>query len=375
MEPQRSRVNIYEKDLHQDPTTVEMSITGGTFNGKVYSENVGDFITGGVFSDPSACYYLGANANVTVNMENDYTGAGFKTENGQIVALTIADGKTYTVTAPLVGSAGTQNLGFQFKQGSTVTINGGTITSSDAKMLINNYANLTLNGVTLAPDIPNTMNGQTYYVLSNNCGTVNIEGGTTITAPTSSDTNNCPTVYAFDVCKYASYPNVTVNIKDATIAGNVEYTGAGIDQKLNISGGTITGDLVVADAYKTGALAGGIVITGGNQTDSDWSTYKAIDSAKIIGTWQSNSRTYTFDADGTFDSPEYDGVEFFDEKWYLLGRILILEQTADEDDPEGCYITSITDTEIKGYPISYIEGVCTISFEDGESTYLTRITE
>ena len=57
------------------------------------------------------------------------------------------------------------------------------------------------------------------------------------------------------------------------------------------------------------------------------------------------------------------------------GRILILEQTADEDDPEGCYITSITETEIKGYPIYYIEGVCTISFEDGESTYLTRITE
>ncbi len=364
-----------------------LSISGGTFSstnanavGSYYGNDATEaktgFITGGTFSDPSACYYLGTNANVTVNMEENYEGAGFKTTNGQTVALTIASGKTYTVITPLVGSAGTQTLGFQFKQGSTVTIAGsGTITSAEAKMLINNYADLTLKGVTLAPSIPTTMNGQTYYVLSNNCGTVNIEGGTTITAPTSSDTNNCPTVYAFDVCKYASYPNVTVNIKDATITGNVEYTGAGIDQKLNISGGTITGDLVVADTYKTGALAGGVSITSGTQTGSNWSSYEAIDSAKIIGKWLSISRTYIFDANGTFDSPEYDGVEFVDEKWYVVGRILVLEQTADEDDPEGCYITSITDTEIKGYPIYYIEGVCTISFEDGESTYLTRVTE
>lgn len=265
-----------------------VSITGGTFistNAKAigyYQENENykleneKFITGGTFSDPSACYYLGTDANVTVNMEADYTGAGFKTTSGQTVTMTITEGKTYTVTAPLVGSTGTQNLGFQFLQGSTVTISGGTITSSDAKMLINNYSNLTLKGVTLAPSIPNKMNGQTYYVLSNNCGEVNIEEGTIITAPTSSDPSNCPTVYAFDVCKYASYPKVIVNVKGGTITGDVEYTGTGEDQKLNISGGLITGDLVVVDAYQTGALAGGISITDGTQYGDNWSTYRAV---------------------------------------------------------------------------------------------------
>ena len=139
-------------------------------------------------------------------------------------------------------------------------------------MLINNYSNLTLSGVTLAPSIPNTMNGQTYYVLSNNCGEVNIEEGTTITAPKSSDATNCPTVYAFDVCKYASYPNVTVNVKGGTITGNVEYTGKeGDKQKLNISGGTITGNLVIADAYKEASINGGISITGGTQAGEGWS--------------------------------------------------------------------------------------------------------
>lgn len=264
---------LYEKELHEDPTDVTMSLTGGTFNGKVYSENCAAFITGGTFADPSACYYLGTNADVNINMADDYTGPGFKTQSGQTVSLEIAAGKTYTVTAPLVGSTGTQTLGFQFKQGSTVTIGGsGTITSSEAKMLINNYSNLTLNGITLAPYIPNTMNGQTYYVLSNNCGEVNIEEGTTITAPKSSDATNCPTVYAFDVCKYASYPNVTVNVKGGTITGNVEYTGKeGDKQKLNISGGTITGNLVVADAYKEASINGGISITGGTQVGEGWS--------------------------------------------------------------------------------------------------------
>jgi len=268
---------LYEEDKQDENVDdISISVTGGTFNGSVFTENCPTAIIGGTFSDPSACYYLGTGAEVAINMVADYTGAGFKTTSGQEVAMTIAEGKTYTVTAPLVGSTGTQNLGFQFLQGSTVTISGGTITSLDAKMLINNYSNLTLEGVKLAPSIPNTMNGQTYYVLSNNCGIVNIEEGTTITAPTSSDASNCPTVYAFDVCKYASYPNVTVNVKGGAINGDVEYTGTeGDKQKLVISGGTISGDLVVADVYQNAASNDGISIEGGTQEGGGWDAYKS----------------------------------------------------------------------------------------------------
>lgn len=371
-----------------------LSVSGGTFSstnanavGSYYGNNATEaktsFITGGTFSDPSVCYHLGANANVTVNIEKDYTGAGFKTTSGQTVAMAIASGKTYTVTAPLVGSAGTQTLGFQFKQGSTVTINGsGTITSSEAKMLINNYADLTLNGVTLTPSIPNTMNGQTYYVLSNNCGTVNIEGGTTITAPTSSDATNCPTVYAFDVCKYASYPNVTVNVKDATITGNVEYTGAGTDQKLNISGGTITGDLVVADAYQSGALAGGIVITGGTQSSENWTMYTVTDPNDLIGVWGEyfdgtlDERT-NIKEEGTYDQYFYKNgsvnSSLIDEKWSLTGKILKMERVSDNNDHEYYYIKSITDTEMTLCGVEVNDGNYTI-YPDDVKIY-TRITE
>ena len=254
-----------------ESSNISLSISGGTFNGSIASANYKGFITGGTFSDPTALYYLGASANVAVNMLADYIGAGFKTQNGQTVTLNIAEGKKYTVTAPLVGSAGTQTLGFQFLQGSNVTIEGkGTITSSEAKMLINNYSNLTLKDITLSPSIPNTMNGQAYYVLSNNCGEVNIEEGTIITAPQGNDSQK---VYAFDVCKYSTYPNVTVNVKGGTITGDVEYTGTeGDKQKLVISGGTINGNLVVADSYKDAALTG-ISITGGAQTGDEWTFY------------------------------------------------------------------------------------------------------
>ena len=270
---------LYEEDKQDDNVSgISMSVTGGTFNGSIFTENCPTAITGGTFADPSACYYLGTNADVTVNMTEDYEGAGFKTQNGQEVTLNIAGGKTYTVKAPLVGSVGTQTLGFQFNQGSTVIINGESdskITSSEAKMLINNYSDLTLKGITLAPSIPDTMDGQTYYVLSNNCGEVNIEEGTIITAPTSSDTSDCPTVYAFDVCKYSSYPNVTVNMKGGTVTGNVEYTGTdGDKQKLVVSGGNIKGDLVVEQNFTT-AAATGISITGGTQEGEGWTTYNS----------------------------------------------------------------------------------------------------
>ena len=271
---------VYEEDKQDDNISgISMSVTGGTFNGAVFTENCNTAITGGDFSDPTACYYLGTDANVTVNMKEDYTGAGFKTQSGQTVALNIESGKTYTVTNPLVGSTNTQTLGFQFLPGSTVTINGGIITSEVAKMLINNYANLTLSGVTLAPTVPTSsgddgMKNQTYYVLSNNCGTVNINNGTVITAPATN--SYCPKVYAFDVCKYSSYPNVMVNVNGGTITGDVEYTGTeGGKQMLNISGGVITGDLVVADAYQEAALAG-ISITGGTQSGYGWDTYSNV---------------------------------------------------------------------------------------------------
>ena len=58
---------LYEEDYQDENSdNITMSITGGTFTGKIKSENCEDFITGGTFSDASAFNYLGNNADVTL---------------------------------------------------------------------------------------------------------------------------------------------------------------------------------------------------------------------------------------------------------------------------------------------------------------------
>lgn len=261
----------------QDNTTsnISMSVKGGTFNGSIASENCTEFITNGTFSNPSACSYLGENANVTVNMTESYEGPGFSTKSGQTVSLTMAENVVYNATNPLVGSTGTVSQSFQFLQGSTVTIEGGQLTSSVARMFIQNYANLTLEGVEVAPEIPNQLTSTYYYVLSNNCGTVNLNNGTKIIAPASSGVN----VFAMDVCKYTTYPSVTVNVNSgASIQGNVEYSGKldadngeDTNQKLYVkNGATIKGNLIVPEGCQDARWKGVILESGATIEGNGW---------------------------------------------------------------------------------------------------------
>ncbi len=48
-----------------------------------------------------------------------------------------------------VGSSGTETNGFQLLKGSTVAFKNGTINAGKAKIVIQNYADLTLEDVTL----------------------------------------------------------------------------------------------------------------------------------------------------------------------------------------------------------------------------------
>ena len=119
-------------------------------------------------------------------------------------------GHTYTVTEPTVGSSGTETNGFQFLKGSKVTIKNGTITNTEGKILIQNYSDLTLEDV----DVSSTLSS---YVISNNCGTVNVLGSTNITAGSGKT--------AFDISFWpTSYPDGTQIVLDTTgtITGSFE---------------------------------------------------------------------------------------------------------------------------------------------------------
>lgn len=173
------------------------------------------------------------------------SGDGVVVPSGSNITFDL-NGLTYDVSGETVGSSGTKTSGFQLLKDSDITFKNGTLkaTAPTAQMLIQNYSNLTLEDVNLDGT---TLSGWA-YALSNNCGTINLTGSTSITAKSGGR--------AFDTCKYASYAIPTVNINTTgAITGPIEATGG----KLNIENGKFNVTWVTDANY----TAGDIQITGG----------------------------------------------------------------------------------------------------------------
>lgn len=229
----------------------QMTISGGTLNGKIYVVGVGASltVTGGTFSDPNVLTsYLAKEANVKVRLAKDYEGPGFglyeavnKKQYGMHATIEVdLNGCTWNVLAtPLFGSTGYESQYFHLEKGAKVTFKNGTLKPADTesgKMLIQNYCDLTLESLTLV--------GGTacQYVVSNNNGICNINNSTVTAAE-----NMC----AFDVCSYSSYAGIEVNVTNSTINGKVEFGGDNNKKngKLVVTGGTMNGNLVVDSNY------------------------------------------------------------------------------------------------------------------------------
>jgi hypothetical protein len=196
----------------------------------------------------AACEAL-PNEGGTIKMLCDTEGAGiFLPANLNMNIVLDMDGYTYTCTGPAVGSTGTATQALHLEKNNTVTIKNGTITAtpdSGVKMLVQNYCNLTLTDVTL--DGSNIGEGR--YTLSNNSGTVVLNGSTSIVSSINGK--------ALDSCKYGSYaiPNVTINTT-GTIEGIIELSGG----KLEIKNGEFEGSISTVSGYHEGdvAIMGGI---------------------------------------------------------------------------------------------------------------------
>ena len=171
-------------------------------------------------------------------------------------------GHTYTVGGLLVGSSGTASNGFQLNAGNRITFKNGAIVGATATagagtdwkgapaILIQNYCDLTLEQMTVKGG------DETCYTLSNNNGEIVIDGSTIVAGK---GTKYGP--FAFDVCRYASYPSVHVTVKGASvIEGNVEISGTIGDnqsRQLDIEGGTFKGAFKVVDQPANIAISGG----------------------------------------------------------------------------------------------------------------------
>lgn len=202
------------------------------------------------------------------------TGSGVKVVEGKNIVIDF-DGLTYDVTNP-VGSPGTETNGFQLLKGSTVKMMNGTLVSDTAKILIQNYCDLTIDDMTL--DMSDC--GQVQYVISNNSGDTVITGDTTIVA--------APNQVAFDIYYWPSNgytDGVSVTFDKnfiGTVTGTVQYgtdsTGATEDNwqtnkaNLAIENGTFD---ITFDVYSGEETEAAITISGGKFTTKFSDSYLA----------------------------------------------------------------------------------------------------
>ena len=188
---------------------------------------------------------------LVIEVKDDVTGNGVVV-NGMDLTINY-NGHKFTIDGETVGSTGTETQGFQLLQGSTVKMNGGTVFSEKAKILIQNYSDLTLTGMTLDGS---KLADSVAYTLSNNNGIVDIVD-TKIIAKAAG--------YAFDVYGLASYKSVNVTVSGTSVIdGDIEFAAANTDGHeiaLTINGGTIDGVLKVRNSGKN--VTATLTINGG----------------------------------------------------------------------------------------------------------------
>ena len=153
----------------------------------------------------------------TITLLRNASGNGIQVAGTKNITFDLG-GFTYTIDGETVGSTGTATNGFQLSKGANVTIKNGTITSAKAKILIQNYSNLTLQDVLLDGT---QLNDAAPYTLSLNCGKIQITGNTSILAKPNGGV-------AFDLYYwadggYAEGVQVTVDTT-GTISGPIELT-------------------------------------------------------------------------------------------------------------------------------------------------------
>ena len=210
----------------------------------------------------------------TIELLKDADGDGIVVPSGSSFTVDFK-GFTFDITGKTVGSTGTATEAFQLLKDSTITFKNGKITSAKAKMLIQNYCNLTLENMVL--DGANLAGNQA-YTMSNNCGNVVIKD-TTIIAKENG--------VAFDVYGgFGNYGDVGVTVTGkSVINGTVEVArGSGTQNKntLKVENGTVNGKLKVDKNDKTTVS----VIAGTFASDvSDYVDTSASSLEKVNGQW------------------------------------------------------------------------------------------
>lgn len=239
----------------------------------------------------------------TITLLSDCSGDGISVNEDTFSnGLTIDfAGHSYTVGGKLVGSTGTASNGFHLLKGNTIVMRNGSIYgdasvagddttqwSGSPAIMIQNYSNLTLDGMTVRGG------KQTCYTLSNNNGDTVIKDSTII----AGQNTQVGGPFAFDVCRYASYPSVSVTVEgNSVIEGCVDVSGAigeGQNRQLTITGGTFSKPISVSTLPANISISGG---TFANEVPADYCAAGYAPVANADGTYGvKQAVTVTFDS-------------------------------------------------------------------------------
>lgn len=239
----------------------------------------------------------------TITLLSDCSGDGIVVKGDTFPnGLTIDfAGHSYTVGGKLVGSTGTASNGFQLLKGNTIVMRNGSIFgdasvagddttqwSGAPAIMIQNYSNLTLDGMTVKGG------KQTCYTLSNNNGDTVIKDSTII----AGQNTQVGGPFAFDVCRYASYPSVSVTVEgNSAIDGCVDVSGTigeGQSRQLTITGGTFSNPISVSTQPANISISGG---TFANEVPADYCAAGYAPAANTDGTYGvKQAVTVTFDS-------------------------------------------------------------------------------
>lgn len=234
------------------------------------TDNAGVALMNGVVYDSLAeaveAMPTGTATTITLVGNDDVIeGSGIIVPSGSNLTIDF-NGKTYCVTSNLAGSPGYESQAFQLLRDSTIVLKNGAISGEnvDLQMYIQNYADLTLEDMTLDASDDNKIG----YVISNNFGNTVITGDTTIVAASNK--------VAFDVYYWPSNgytEGVSVTFDEdfiGSVTGKVQYgtdsTGAAEpDWQTNKANLAIeNGEFdITFDVYSGEAAEADIAISGG----------------------------------------------------------------------------------------------------------------
>lgn len=177
---------------------VELADTVATLDGTNYDSL--DAVFAAVNADTTG-------AKHEIKLLGDLTAGGYILESGKNLVFDL-NGHTLTMGTRLVGSTGTETLSWQILKDSTVVFkNGKMVAVAGSGMMIQNYANLTITDVEIDATAPAYAG---FYAVSNNNGTVLINGNTSIKVRNGR--------FALDACwaPNRGYPDGTQVVVDTT---------------------------------------------------------------------------------------------------------------------------------------------------------------